>query len=92
MYTLIYACMTKMNGIVSLHAIDAINCQFFYFSFLCIEVTNIYVSFELTSSSRAPKHVWTKEEETTLVECMVELVSAGGWKSDNGMFRRGYMA
>ncbi|XP_031739738.1 uncharacterized protein LOC116403265 [Cucumis sativus] len=46
----------------------------------------------MTSSSRAPKHVWTKEEEATLVECMVELVSAGGWKSNNGTFRPGYLA
>ena len=45
----------------------------------------------MTSSSRAPKHVWTEEEEATLVECMVELVSIGGWKSDNGTFRPGYL-
>lgn len=37
----------------------------------------------VASSSHAPKHVWTKKEETTLVECLVELVFAGGWKSDN---------
>ena len=43
----------------------------------------------MTSSSRAPKHVWMKEEEATLVESMVELVSAGGWMSDNGTFRPG---
>ncbi|KAA0037606.1 retrotransposon protein [Cucumis melo var. makuwa] len=29
----------------------------------------------MTTSSRAPKHVWTKEEEGTLVECLVDLVS-----------------
>ncbi|KAA0042476.1 retrotransposon protein [Cucumis melo var. makuwa] len=37
----------------------------------------------MTTSSRAPKHVWTKEEEDTLVECLVQLVSIRGWKSDN---------
>ncbi|KAA0041207.1 gag/pol protein [Cucumis melo var. makuwa] len=41
--------------------------------------------------SRAPKHVWTKEKEDTLVECLMELVSTEGWKSDNGMFRPGYL-
>ncbi|TYJ97710.1 retrotransposon protein [Cucumis melo var. makuwa] len=38
----------------------------------------------MTTSSRASKHVWTKKEEGTLVECLVDLVSMGGWKSDNG--------
>ena len=46
----------------------------------------------MASSSRAPKHVWTKEEEATLVDCIVELVSAGGWKSNNGTFWSGYLA
>ena len=46
----------------------------------------------MTSSSRVPKNVWTKEEEATLVESMVELVFAGGWKSDNDTFRPGYLA
>ncbi|KAA0065503.1 retrotransposon protein [Cucumis melo var. makuwa] len=34
----------------------------------------------------------TKDEEGTLVEGLMELVSLGGWKSDNGMFRPGYLA
>ncbi|KAL0537447.1 hypothetical protein IC582_026425 [Cucumis melo] len=38
------------------------------------------------------QYVWTKEEEGTLVECLMELVSMGGWKSDNGTFRPGYLA
>ncbi|KAA0066131.1 retrotransposon protein [Cucumis melo var. makuwa] len=46
----------------------------------------------MTSSFHAPKHVWTKEEETTLVECLVELVPTDGWKSDNGTFQPGYLA
>ncbi|KAA0054470.1 retrotransposon protein [Cucumis melo var. makuwa] len=41
----------------------------------------------MATSSCAPKHVWTKEEEDTLVECLVELVSTRGWTSDNGAFR-----
>ncbi|KAL4029979.1 hypothetical protein IC575_008207 [Cucumis melo] len=45
----------------------------------------------MTSSSRLPKHTWTKEEEAGLVECLVELVNAGGWRSDNGTFRPGYL-
>ncbi|KAA0065892.1 retrotransposon protein [Cucumis melo var. makuwa] len=45
----------------------------------------------MTSSSRLPKHTWTKEEEAGLVVCLVELVNAGGWRSDNGTFRPGYL-
>ncbi|KAA0067471.1 retrotransposon protein [Cucumis melo var. makuwa] len=41
----------------------------------------------MTSSSRLPKHSWTKEEEAGLVE----LVNAGGWRSDNGTFRLRYL-
>ncbi|KAA0042472.1 retrotransposon protein [Cucumis melo var. makuwa] len=37
----------------------------------------------MTTSSRALKHVWTKEEKDTLVECLVELVSIEGWKFNN---------
>ncbi|KAA0035629.1 retrotransposon protein [Cucumis melo var. makuwa] len=45
----------------------------------------------MTSSSRLTKHTGTKEEEASLVECLVELVNAGGWRSDNGTFRPGYL-
>ncbi|KAA0037173.1 retrotransposon protein [Cucumis melo var. makuwa] len=44
----------------------------------------------MASSSRLPKHNWTKEEEIGLIECLVELVNAGGWRSDNGTCRLGY--
>ena len=40
----------------------------------------------MATSSRAPRHVWTKEEEGTLVEFSVDLVVMEGWKSDNGRF------
>ncbi|TYK02751.1 putative nuclease HARBI1 [Cucumis melo var. makuwa] len=33
----------------------------------------------------------TKEEEAGLVECLVELVNGGGWRSDNGTFHPGYL-
>ncbi|KAA0036564.1 retrotransposon protein [Cucumis melo var. makuwa] len=46
----------------------------------------------MSTSNRAPRHDWTKEEEDTLVECLMELVSMVGWKSDNGTFRPGYLA
>ncbi|TYK22654.1 retrotransposon protein [Cucumis melo var. makuwa] len=46
----------------------------------------------MSTSNRAPRHDWTKEEEGTLVECLMELMSMGGWKSDNGTFRPGYLA
>ncbi|KAA0060298.1 retrotransposon protein [Cucumis melo var. makuwa] len=57
----------------------------FYYCYCAIECQI------MTSSSRAPKHVWTKEEEATLLKCLVELVSIGGWKSNNRMFRSGYL-
>ncbi|TYK03073.1 retrotransposon protein [Cucumis melo var. makuwa] len=45
----------------------------------------------MVSSSRLPKHNWTKEEEAGLVECLVELVNADGWRSDNGTFQPEYL-
>ncbi|KAA0052026.1 retrotransposon protein [Cucumis melo var. makuwa] len=43
------------------------------------------------SSSRLPKHNWTKKEEAGLIECLVELVNVGGWRSDNRTFWLGYL-
>ncbi|TYK14256.1 retrotransposon protein [Cucumis melo var. makuwa] len=40
----------------------------------------------MTSSSRLPKHSWTKEEE-----CLVEFVNVSGWRSDNETFRPWYV-
>ncbi|KAL0553898.1 hypothetical protein IC582_007802 [Cucumis melo] len=45
----------------------------------------------MASSSRLPKHNWTKEEEAGLVECLVELVNADRWRFDNETFRPGYL-
>ncbi|KAA0059814.1 retrotransposon protein [Cucumis melo var. makuwa] len=45
----------------------------------------------MASSSRLPKHNWTKEEEAGLVECLVELVNAGGWRSNNETFWPRYL-
>ncbi|KAA0041791.1 retrotransposon protein [Cucumis melo var. makuwa] len=53
---------------------------------ICLRLTS-----STTSSSRLPKHSWTKEEEADLVECLVELVNASGWRSDNGTFLPGYL-
>lgn len=44
----------------------------------------------MVSSSRLPKHIWAKEKETTLVKCLIELVKANGWRSDNETFRPRY--
>lgn len=46
----------------------------------------------MTSSSQAPEHIWTKEEESNLVKCLVELFLVNGWKMDNGNFKLGYLA
>ncbi|KAL0559059.1 hypothetical protein IC582_003648 [Cucumis melo] len=43
----------------------------------------------MASSSRLPKHNWTKEEKAGLVECLMEFVNTGGWRFDNGTFRLG---
>ncbi|KAL0561959.1 hypothetical protein IC582_002404 [Cucumis melo] len=53
---------------------------------------SMFTDWHMSTSNRAPRHVWTREEEGTLVECLMELVSMGGWKSDNGTFRPGYLA
>ncbi|KAL4010558.1 hypothetical protein IC575_030059 [Cucumis melo] len=47
----------------------------------------MFTAWDMKSSSRLPKHSWTKEEE----EGLMELVNAGGWRSDNGTFRLGYL-
>ncbi|KAL4018312.1 hypothetical protein IC575_021903 [Cucumis melo] len=47
----------------------------------------MFTDWVMTSSLRLPKHSWTKEEEAGLVE----LVNAGGWRSENGTFRPGYL-
>uniref|UniRef100_A0A9I9EJW8 Myb/SANT-like domain-containing protein n=1 Tax=Cucumis melo TaxID=3656 RepID=A0A9I9EJW8_CUCME len=49
---------------------------------ICLRLTS-----SMASSSRLPKHTWTKEEDASLVE----LVNAVGWRSDNGTFRPGYL-
>jgi len=94
LYSSMYACMTKTNGIVSLHVIEVLIAILTIFSF-CVLKLLISMSYcmivSMASSSRAPKHVWTKEEEATLVECMLELVSASGWKLDNDTFRPRYL-
>nr|ADN33917.1 hypothetical protein [Cucumis melo subsp. melo] len=44
----------------------------------------------MASSSRDLKHLWIKEKDATLVECLVKLVNSSGWWSDNGTFGLGY--
>ncbi|KAL0551052.1 hypothetical protein IC582_010126 [Cucumis melo] len=53
---------------------------------------SMFTDWHMSTSNRALRHVWTREEEGTLVECLMELVSMGGWKSDNGTFRPRYLA
>ena len=55
-----------------------------YFMYLLL-----FVILSMTTSFRAPKHVWTKKKDGTVVECLVELVFVDGWKLDNGTFRPG---
>ena len=51
-----------------------------------------FVILNMATLSCAPKHEWTNEEEGTLIDCLVELVSTSGWKSDNGTCRLDYLA
>ncbi|TYK08370.1 retrotransposon protein [Cucumis melo var. makuwa] len=47
--------------------------------------TNMFTFiFKYEKFLKAPKHLWMKEEEATLVKCLVTLVTTGGWRSDNG--------
>ena len=62
------------------------------------EITNpfhvffIICHFQYVNLVPCLKHIWTKEEEDTLVKCLVELVSTREWKFDNGTFRPSYLA
>ncbi|XP_038978687.1 uncharacterized protein LOC103695460 [Phoenix dactylifera] len=33
------------------------------------------------------KRIWTKTEDAKLVECLIDVVNAGGWEGDNGTLR-----
>ncbi|KAA0040793.1 retrotransposon protein [Cucumis melo var. makuwa] len=57
----------------------------------CDELVESMFTYCMSTLNRTPRHVWTKEEEGTLPECLMELVSMRGWKSDNGTFRPGYL-
>ncbi|KAA0062090.1 retrotransposon protein [Cucumis melo var. makuwa] len=45
----------------------------------------------MTSTSRLPKYSCMKEEEASLVECLVVLVNAGGWRYNNRTFLPEYL-
>ncbi|KAL0537122.1 hypothetical protein IC582_026092 [Cucumis melo] len=45
----------------------------------------------MASTSILPKHSWMKEEEASLVECLVVLVNAGGWRYNNRTFLPEYL-
>ncbi|XP_008777637.2 uncharacterized protein LOC103697538 [Phoenix dactylifera] len=51
-----------------------------------IDPMNIEVVEDVTSSQEKE----TKTEDAKLVECLIEVVNASGWKSDNGTFRPGF--
>ena len=93
-----YACMIYINENLYIPMIYTEVVSFSYVFSVTIGHylrTNVFIVIfivSMASSSREPKHVWTKEEEATLVECLVELVSAGRWRSNNGTFRPCYLA
>ncbi|KAA0031725.1 retrotransposon protein [Cucumis melo var. makuwa] len=51
-------------------------------------VESMFTDWQMSTSNRAPRHVWTKEEEEgTLVECLMELVTI--WDGNRIMVRSG---
>ncbi|TYJ97537.1 retrotransposon protein [Cucumis melo var. makuwa] len=56
------------------------------------ELNGGMTSRSMASSFRNPKHLLMKAEELCLVDCLVDLVNAEGWRSDNETFRPGYLA
>lgn len=42
-------------------------------------------------ADRSKKYTWSRSEDAKLVETLVEMVEQGGWKSDNGTFRPGFL-
>ena len=80
--------MLPLIKIIVTYPIQDLNCHFMSL-ILLFYIFNLLplIIFSMETSSSAPKHVWTKEEEETLLE----LISMGGWKSDNGTFRLGIM-
>lgn len=93
-----HACIDYINGNIYIHMIyvEVVSFSCFFTAsirhYLRMHAFVVIFIVSMTNSSRDPKHIWTKEEEATLVECLAELSSTGGWKLDNGMFRRGYLA
>lgn len=65
---------------------------FLYLHILLTIFFFIHWFINMVSSSRNPKHPWTKAEETCLVDCLVDLVFAEGWRSDNRTFWSGYLS
>uniref|UniRef100_A0A9I9ELZ5 DUF8040 domain-containing protein n=1 Tax=Cucumis melo TaxID=3656 RepID=A0A9I9ELZ5_CUCME len=47
--------------------------EFFNMKLICLHLIS-----SMTSSTKLPKHNWIKEKEANLIECLVELVNAGG--------------
>ncbi|KAG6469538.1 hypothetical protein ZIOFF_070467 [Zingiber officinale] len=45
---------------------------------------------KIKRKTQSTKRLWTKQEDATLVDCLVELSKDSAWKSENG-FRTGYL-
>ncbi|XP_074560781.1 uncharacterized protein At2g29880-like [Curcuma longa] len=55
-----------------------------------IEQVESSMPTKLKRKTPSTKHVWTKQEDAVLVDCLVELSKNSAWKSENG-FRTGYL-
>ncbi|KAG6537396.1 hypothetical protein ZIOFF_002486 [Zingiber officinale] len=54
------------------------------------ELVESSMPMKVKRKSHSTKHLWTKQEDAALVDCLVELSKDLAWKSENG-FRTGYL-
>ncbi|KAG6476592.1 hypothetical protein ZIOFF_065837 [Zingiber officinale] len=54
------------------------------------ELVESSMPMKVKRKTHSTKHLWTKQEDVALVDCLVELSKDLAWKSENG-FRTGYL-
>ncbi|KAG6520884.1 hypothetical protein ZIOFF_017946 [Zingiber officinale] len=58
--------------------------------FSLTELVESSMPMKVKRKTHSTKHLWTKQEDAALVDCLVELSKDLAWKSENG-FRIGYL-
>ncbi|KAG6470041.1 hypothetical protein ZIOFF_071058 [Zingiber officinale] len=54
------------------------------------ELVESSMSMKVKRKTHSTKHLWTKQEDAALVDCLVELGKDSAWKNEND-FRTGYL-